>query len=55
MYQTERPCEIGSTHKIQAIEKYFVNTIKKSKQCHFTRFFHGHKKRKDSLKTRPFC
>ena len=28
-----------SPHKIQAIQKYFINTIKKSKQFYFTRYF----------------
>ena len=28
-----------SPHKIQAIQKYFINTTKKSKQFHFTRLF----------------
>ena len=31
----------GSSHKIQAIQKSFINTIKKGKQFHFTRFFQG--------------
>ena len=33
------PCKKGSPYKIQEIQKYFINTIKKSKQFYFTRFF----------------
>ena len=33
------PCKKESPDKIQAIDKSFINTIKKSKQFHFTRFF----------------
>ena len=34
----------GSPHKIQAIPKYFINTIKNSKQFYFTRFFQKNSK-----------
>ena len=33
------PCKKESPHKIQAIQESFFNTIKKSKQFYFTRFF----------------
>ena len=33
------PCKKGSPYKIQVIQKLFINTIKKSEQFYFTRFF----------------
>ena len=33
------PCKKGSPYKIQAIQKSFINTIKKRKQFYFARFF----------------
>ena len=33
------PCKKGSPHKAQAIQNYLINTVKKCKQFHFTRFF----------------